>query len=385
MRRQSLRRAALGAALGVLIVLLVPAVAQAHHVKSNAECVLVEGQPTLKLTADFYSFSSTHDVSGRITVDGEVKFDGPVAATWNADDDGVWVWTQPAIAGKSYVVETKWTWNTTYYEEQHETTACPEPPPPPAAPGIELTKTGPASGEVGQTVAYSFAVRNTGAVTLLLGDIADDKCIDTPVRNAGETDASFDPGDTFNFTCSYVVPAGAATVVNTATVCGTYTPPQGPPQEVCDTDDHSFPVPSTPPTNPPTGNPPTGNPPAGTPPAGTQPAVTPPAGGVLTETVLSGRARLSGPSGCITRTFRARVRGRSIARVRFFVDGKLVKTVRGTQRVYTVKVRPQRYGFGRHLVTVRVRFLAESGTPARTLRLTFSRCRQQVIAPRFTG
>jgi hypothetical protein len=48
-------------------------------------------------------------------------------------------------------------------------------------------------------------------------------------------------------------------------------------------------------------------------------------------------------------------------------------------------VRPRDYGFGRHRVTVRVRFLAASGTPARTLRLTFRRCRQQVIAPRFTG
>lgn len=374
MYRQFPRRAPLGAALAVLIVLLVPAVAQAHHVNSEAECLLVDGQPTLKLTADFVSFSSTKSVNGTVTVDGDVKFDGPVPVIWNGND-GDWVWTQPATAGRSYVVETNWTWNGGNDGEKHTVPECPEPPPPPAAPGIELTKTGPASGAVGQTVTYAFAVRNTGNVTLVLGAIADDKCIDTPVRNAGETDSSFDPGDTFNFTCGYVVPAGATTVVNTATVCGSYTPPQGPPMEVCDTDDHSFPVPP----NTPTGNPPTGTPPAGT------PSVVPPAGGVRTETARSGRARLRGPSGCITRAFRARVNGRSIARVRFFVDGELVKTVRGTRRLYTVKLRPQRYGFGRHRVTVRVRFVAESGTPARTLRLTFSRCRQQVITPRFTG
>ena len=50
------------------------------------------------------------------------------------------------------------------------------------------------------------------------------RTVDTPVRKAGETDTSFDPGDTFNFTCRYVVPAGVTSVVNTASVCGTYTP-----------------------------------------------------------------------------------------------------------------------------------------------------------------
>jgi hypothetical protein len=32
-----------------------------------------------------------------------------------------------------------------------------------------------------------------------------------------------------------------------------------------------------------------------------------------------------------------------------------------------------------------VRFVAESRTPARTLRLTFRRCARQTVAPRFTG
>ena len=112
-------------------------------------------------------------------------------------------------------------------------------------PAILLTKTGADFAYAGDTVTYSFAVTNTGNVTLALDAIADDKCIDTPVRKAGETDTSFDPGDTFNFSCTYVVPAGVGSVLNRASVCATYTPPQDsglPPKDVCSEDEHEFPV-----------------------------------------------------------------------------------------------------------------------------------------------
>ena len=239
-------------------------------------------------------------------------------------------------------------------------------------PALTLTKTGVSSAHTGDTVGYAFAVRNTGNVTLALSDIADDKCIDTPVRKAGETDGSFDPDDTFNFTCSYIVPAGAPSVLNTASVCGTYTPPQGSginPKDVCDTDQHEFPVTTvkTPPPPDTTVTPP---------PAG--------GGGVLPERILSGRARLRGPSGCVHRAFRARVSGRSIRSVAFYVDGKLVKKF-GQGARYSVKVRPARLGFGRHRVVARVKFARRSGTRTRTLRLTFRRCARQTVTPRFTG
>ena len=112
-------------------------------------------------------------------------------------------------------------------------------------PAILLTKTGADFAYAGDTVTYSFAVKNTGNVTLALDAIADDKCIDTPVRKAGETDTSFGPGDTFNFTCTYVVPSGVDSVLNRASVCATYTPPQDsglPPKDACSEDQHEFPV-----------------------------------------------------------------------------------------------------------------------------------------------
>ena len=74
-----------------------------------------------------------------------------------------------------------------------------------------------------------------------------------------------------------------------------------------------------------------------------------------------------------------------IASVAFFVDGKLAKKFTGTRSVYSIKVNPRRYGFGRHRVVARVTFVAESGTKARRLPLTFRRCAQGTIAPRFTG
>ena len=131
---------------------------------------------------------------------------------------------------------------------------------------------------------------------------------------------------------------------------------------------------SCPPVQPPTTTTP--------PPTTTTP---PPGGGTLPETVVSGIARLNGPSGCVKQAFRASVSGRSIAAVAFFLDGKLVKRIARERARYTVKVKPGKLGFGRHRVIARVTFSAESGTSARALPLTFRRCAQGAVQPRFTG
>ena len=48
----------------------------------------------------------------------------------------------------------------------------------------------------------------------------------------------------------------------------------------------------------------------------------------------AGRAQLRGPSGCVKQAFKARVAGRSIASVTFYVDGRKVKKVgRGIYRI----------------------------------------------------
>jgi hypothetical protein len=73
--------------------------------------------------------------------------------------------------------------------------------------------------------------------------------------------------------------------------------------------------------------------------------------------------------------------------VTFFLDGRKVKRMdaRNGQRVFKLSIDPTRYGKGIHRVNARVVFKTESGTDARTLRLSWQRCARQVVAPRFTG
>jgi hypothetical protein len=71
--------------------------------------------------------------------------------------------------------------------------------------------------------------------------------------------------------------------------------------------------------------------------------------------------------------------------VTFSVDGKKVKTLTAKQSTYSLTIRPARYGFGRHKIVAKVEFTAASGTAARKLPLTFRRCAQGAVAPRFTG
>jgi hypothetical protein len=185
-----------------------------------------------------------------------------------------------------------------------------------------------------------------------------------------------DPGETWTYSCAMATQAGQTRADNTATATGTNSDGKSA------TDSGSASIPLTQPAGP-----------AGTPqnpltPQSPQaPGATPPAGegDVLPETIVSGRALLRGPSGCVYQAFTARVRGRRIARVRFYVDGRLVKTIDDRRRVYTAKIRPRGLGLGLHRVTARVRFVAAARTPARTLRLTFRRCARQTVAPRFTG
>jgi hypothetical protein len=343
-------------------------------------------------------------------------------------------------------------------------------------PAIEIDKTGAAYAYAGDTVTYHFAVKNSGDTTLTGVTVTDPRCTSAPVRNAGETDTSFDPTDVWNYTCTAVVPAGVTQVDNTAEACGTSGP-----KKVCDSDDHSFPVrtiaiqvdkaaveqtavagsvvhftisvkntggtsfvsyvfddpkcdeqrtganagdatldpgetwtyscamatqpgqtladntatatgtnsdgrsatddgSASIPLTQPVGTPQT-PPPGGTPPQGG----TLPAGGTLPETAASGRARLRGPSGCVKRAFRARVTGRSITSVAFYVDGKLVKRFTANRSSYSIKVKPRGLGFGRHRIVARVKFLAASGTEARSLPLTFRRCARAQVTPQFTG
>lgn len=113
----------------------------------------------------------------------------------------------------------------------------------------------------------------------------------------------------------------------------------------------------------------------------------PPADSTGSADSTSASARLRGPSGCVPRPFRASVSGREIAQVTFFVDGGRRQTIKATpgRTVFSLRLDPRRQSLGRHRITAKVRFTANSATKARTLRLVYQRCSNTPTRPRFTG
>ena len=89
-------------------------------------------------------------------------------------------------------------------------------------------------------------------------------------------------------------------------------------------------------------------------------------------------ARLGVRGPCTRNSFAAVVTGRSIDRVVFSLDGRRLRSVGSapfSTRIATARA-------GTHRVTARVTFLRDSGTKARTLSFSFTRCAPAV---RFTG
>ncbi|MEA2138997.1 MAG: hypothetical protein QOG56_2147 [Solirubrobacteraceae bacterium] len=125
---------------------------------------------------------------------------------------------------------------------------------------------------------------------------------------------------------------------------------------------------------------PTSTPPAATPATGD---TTGPAAGPTT----GASARLSGPTGCVKRSFAVRVSGRQITRVAFFVDGKWRQTVsaKAGRAVFLLRINPRVHNGGRHSITAKVRFSTTSGEKPRALRLVYQRCADAAAKPHFTG
>jgi hypothetical protein len=256
-------------------------------------------------------------------------------------------------------------------------------PTPPENPQIQVVKDGPATAHSGDLLTFGYTVTNPGNVPLTGVTATDDKC--SPLTRTGDTsDTTLDPGDTWTYTCSYVIQwsqGDANPVVNTVTTCGT--PPAGDnpggPGTVCDTDQHSTTVlPPAPVTQPET--------PAQA--AGTSPT-TQPQIAVSPARVRPGSARLRGPSGCpTTSAVAATVTGRRIVKVTYYVDGRRVKTLTKANASggrWVLPMNVKRFAFGTHRVQARIQFARSSQTSSRTLRLSFNRCRPAIVTPKFTG
>jgi hypothetical protein len=147
-------------------------------------------------------------------------------------------------------------------------------------------------------------------------------------------------------------------------------------------------APPPPPPPPPGVNPPPPPPPP--PAAGIAPEIcTPPPGPAPAggELCVRGTAAIRGRTGCAGSPFRVTVRGREITRVVFTLDGRVVRTLTrpNVGSTFVLPVDPRRMRTGVHRVLARTTFTRQSGTRARTLRVTFSRCARRASAPAFTG
>ena len=267
------------------------------------------------------------------------------------------------------------------------------PKPPDQHPAIHVVKDGPATAHSGDQLTFSYTVTNPGDVPLTNVTATDDKC--SPLTRTGDTnDTTLDPGDTWTYTCSYVIQwseGDANPVVNTVTTCGMPpgggNPPPGGGSPVCDTDQHSTTIvpPATPTQPAPPASPDTPATASGTAPASGQP----PQIAVSPVRVRPGSATLRGPSGCpTTSAVAATVSGRRIVKVTFYVDNKKVKTLTQPNKSggrWVLPMDVKRFAFGSHRVQARIEFARSSQTKSRTLRLSFSRCHPANVTPKFTG
>jgi hypothetical protein len=109
-----------------------------------------------------------------------------------------------------------------------------------------------------------------------------------------------------------------------------------------------------------------------------------PAGG---ELCARGVAAVRGKTGCQGTPFRVTVSGRQIERVIYTLDSKTIKVLSKPNRgsLWVLSVNPRTLSSGVHRVLARTTFRKQSGTKARTLRVTFSRCARRATSPAFTG
>jgi uncharacterized repeat protein (TIGR01451 family) len=213
-------------------------------------------------------------------------------------------------------------------------------------PAVAIDTVGPELARAGEPVRYTLAVTNPGDVSFLRSrvSVVAEPCPQTTVElaSADPTPDTLDPGDEWSYACE-AAPAAGATSVRAA---GYVTASDH-------RTDHAFEDVST--------------------------AVT-----YLTETgtledadpvvdpvfpVVSGTATLTGPSRCVRRAFRARVRGDQILAVRWAVDGR-----RAPATSLSLRVDPRRLRRGRHAVTARISFAESSSTAPVTRTLRFRVC-----------
>lgn len=262
-------------------------------------------------------------------------------------------------------------------------------------PSILLDKTGPASAEAGSLVAYTINITNNGELPLSAVVVTDPLCTAAPTLvsvNGDLSPATLDPTiDRWTYTCSVQTQVGQTSVDNVANV----TASDEFNNAVTSTDNAvtTLTQPAPPPPNPnPTPNPTPDSTPAPVIASGVPvtpaPVVAAAAPNTGQSAATPGTAKLAGLKSCASRGFMATVTGTKIARVRFFVDGRLKGTMTKANASggrFGMRVNPASYAFGKHRVVAKIEFTAASKTKQSTQTMTFQRCGRAAAAPAFTG
>jgi len=268
---------------------------------------------------------------------------------------------------------------------------------------VNVNKTGGGVGTAGTTVLASPAITTNASANVVLGagNLSDQATISGLTQPETGTGAGtvtfrlFGPGDTTCATAIYTSPVQPMTLNNTQTggtaQSPTYTPTAAGVyhwQAVYSGDAYNSPVTGL--CNE-----------ASEVTTVTPPAVTPPKAGVLSEVCTTppgpapaggklcarGTAAIAGHTGCQGTPFRVTVTGRQIQRVVFTLDGKIVRRLSkpNSGSRYVLQVKPSTLRHGVHRIIARATFLKQSGTKAKTMRVSFSRCARRANAPAFTG
>jgi hypothetical protein len=259
------------------------------------------------------------------------------------------------------------------------------------------------SGQLGQTVDYEIVVRNTGNVALTLGSFSDERC-DAGTVLGGPVGGILAAGASTNYTCSHlldVADQAAGSYSNAVTLTGT--PPEGDGAPIAQgsntvvvevapagSDDNGGGEEHHEPT--PGGNSTTSN---------SSSSSSNASSGVLSSTVNQSQSgvlafasasvpALTGPEGCVRKSFHVSIRSAGVQSVTFYLDGHKLKTLtakNARKGLLTIEMNPAKLKVGAHKLVARITMMHSASTKATVAsrKVTILRCHSAVVTPKFTG